>query len=71
MRFKQFEIGYLGELIGVYYGKTPDEAIAACKEDMARAKFKPDTAVKDRMSGLIAVEMPPKDVDLEVSSFRM
>lgn len=54
---KKYEVGYTGEMIGGYTGASAEEAILACKDDMSVANYKPETSVKDRVAGLIAVEV--------------
>ena len=55
---KRYEVGYEGELIGVYAGGTPEEAINACRADLRQSDFTPATPIQERMQGLIANELP-------------
>lgn len=57
---KRFEVGYEGEMIGVYAGDNSTEAITACEEHMQENNFKPSTPPEKRMGGLIANEIKPK-----------
>lgn len=54
----RYEVGYEGEMIGIYPGATPDEAIAACRADMHNIatghRFKPSTPPSERLKGMIA-----------------
>lgn len=50
----KYEVGYIGEIIGVYYADTEAEAIAECNADMRANRFVPDTPASDRMRGMIA-----------------
>ena len=53
----KFDVGYDGEHIGRYEADTPAEAIKACVDDMRDQNFKPDTPAKERLKGLIAVQV--------------
>ena len=64
---KRFEVGYPDEMIGVYSGDTAEQAIHECKEDMVANNFKPDTPFKERLKGLIAIEIDRMNM-LEYSS---
>jgi hypothetical protein len=54
---KKYEVGYDGELIGVYYAFSKEDAIRQCKADMSWFHFKPDTPARDRLLGMIANEV--------------
>ena len=50
----KYAVGYEDEMIGVYRGDTPEEAIKECKAEMAAYNIKPETPAKDRLKGMIA-----------------
>ena len=52
----QYEVGFVGEMIGVYIADSPEAAIVLCKEAMAASYFVPDTQARDRLKGMIAVK---------------
>lgn len=58
MVVRHFEVGYEGEMIGIYHGRTEEEAIKACRADMhgtlREHKFSPATPINERLKGLIA-----------------
>ena len=54
---KKYEVGYAGEMIGVYTGATKEAAIQACKEEIAGSEKTLYTPPRDRLKGTIAVEV--------------
>lgn len=60
-RVKRYEVGYEDEMIGVYEGETPEEAIAACRAELyddVSHSFRPETPARERRrQGMIANEI--------------
>lgn len=53
---KVYEVACQGEMMGVYFGETPDDAIAACQEDVDASGFTPKMPVRHCLDGMTAVE---------------
>lgn len=57
----RYEVGYEGDLIGVYRADSPGEAMQLCRKEMQNSNFTPATTGPDRLKGLIAVKVEPAD----------